>query len=76
MAPGMNHCNGGVGPSNFDVLTALEQWVEHGKAPAQIVASRTTDGRVDRTRPLCTYPQVAQYKGTGSTDEAQNFVCK
>ena len=47
-----------------------------GKAPAQIVASRARDGKVDRTRPLCPYPQVASYKGTGSTDEAANFVCK
>jgi feruloyl esterase len=76
MAPGMAHCNGGVGPSSFDALTALEHWVEHGQAPAQIVASRVIDGKVDRTRPLCPYPQVAQYKGTGSTDEAQNWVCK
>ena len=75
MAPGMAHCNGGVGPSSFDALAALEQWVEQGRAPAQIVASRLTDGKVDRTRPLCPYPQVAQYKGTGSTDEAQNWVC-
>ena len=47
-----------------------------GRAPDQIIASHRTDGKVDRTRPLCPYPQVAQYKGTGSTDEAANFVCK
>ena len=55
---------------------ALEQWVEQGKAPDRIVASHSTDGKVDRTRPLCPYPQVATYKGTGSTDDAANFVCK
>ena len=76
MAPGMAHCGGGDGPNTFDMVTALEQWVEQGKAPDQIVASRSTKGVVDRTRPLCPYPQVATYKGSGSTDDAANFVCK
>ena len=76
MVPGMNHCGGGDGTSSFDMLTALEQWVEQGKAPAQIPASHVTNGKVDRTRPLCPYPQVAVYKGSGSTDEAASFVCK
>ena len=75
MAPGMNHCGGGDGPNSFDMLSALDQWVEHGKAPSRIVASHSTDGKVDRTRPLCPYPQIAKYKGSGSTDEAANFVC-
>ena len=76
MVPGMGHCGGGEGPNTFDMVTALEQWVEHGKAPDQIIASHSTSGAVDRTRPLCPYPQVAAYKGTGSTDDAANFVCK
>jgi feruloyl esterase len=76
MAPGMTHCAGGVGPSSFDAVTALEQWVEKGVKPAQLVASHMTSGVVDRTRPLCPYPQVASYKGTGSIDEAASFVCK
>ena len=76
MVPGMSHCGGGDGPNTFDMVGALEQWRENGKAPAQIVASRARDGKVDRTRPLCPYPQVATYTGTGSTDEAANFVCK
>jgi feruloyl esterase len=76
MVPGMGHCGGGDGTATFDMLSALEQWVEKGKAPDQIPASRVSDGRVDRTRPLCPYPQVASYKGSGSTDEAANFVCK
>jgi feruloyl esterase len=76
MAPGMAHCGGGEGPNEFDELTALEQWVEQGKAPDLIVASHATDGKVDRTRPLCPYPRVAVYKGSGSIDEAVNFVCK
>ena len=75
MVPGMGHCGGGDGPNTFDMLTALEQWVEKGKAPASIVASHSTNGKVDRTRPLCPYPQVAKYKGSGSTDEAANFSC-
>ena len=76
MVPGMGHCSGGDGPSRFDMITALEQWVERGQAPDRIEASRQRDGKVDRTRPLCPYPQVATYKGTGSTDDAANFICK
>jgi feruloyl esterase len=76
MAPGMAHCGGGEGPNAFDMLAALEQWVEHGKAPDQIVASHATNGVVDRTRPLCPFPQVAVYKGSGSPDEAASFACK
>ncbi len=76
MAPGMAHCGGGEGPNTFDMVSALEQWVEKGKAPDQIVASHSTQGKVDRTRPLCPYPQLAAYKGTGSTDDAASFVCK
>ncbi len=75
MVPGMQHCTGGPGPSTFDTLDALDQWVDHGKAPEQIIASHLTAGKVDRTRPLCPYPQVARYKGSGSIDQAENFVC-
>jgi feruloyl esterase len=75
MAPGMAHCSGGAGPNQADWLAALEQWVEGGVAPARIIASRATKGVVDRTRPLCAYPQVAQYNGKGSTDDATNFSC-
>lgn len=76
MAPGMGHCAGGDGPSNFDKLTVLERWVEQKVAPDRIDAARLAGGSVDRTRPLCPYPQVAVYSGTGSTDDAANFVCK
>ena len=76
VAPGMAHCGGGEGPNDFDKIGTLEQWVEKGAAPAMIVASHAKGGAVDRTRPLCPYPQVATYKGTGSIDEAANFVCK
>jgi feruloyl esterase len=75
MIPGMAHCRGGEGLNSFDSISVLEQWVEKGKAPDQIVASRVRDGNTDRTRPLCPYPQVATYKGTGSTDDAKNFAC-
>jgi feruloyl esterase len=75
LAPGMGHCSGGPGPSQFDMLTALEQWVEKGAAPDRVIASHITQGKVDRTRPLCVYPQVARWKGTGSADEAANFQC-
>jgi tannase/feruloyl esterase len=76
MVPGMGHCSGGEGPNTFDMLTALEQWVEHGKPPDQVLASHSTNGTVDRTRPLCPYPQLATYKGAGSIDEAASFVCR
>jgi tannase/feruloyl esterase len=76
VAPGMGHCRGGEGPNVFDVVTALEQWVEQKKAPDQIIASHTTNGTVDRTRPLCPYPQVAKYSGSGSLDDAANFSCR
>lgn len=76
MVPGMNHCRGGPGPNQFDGLTALEEWVEDGIAPERIVAFHLTDGEIDRTRPLCPYPQVAVYRGKGSTNDAANFSCK
>ncbi|MCL5743372.1 MAG: tannase/feruloyl esterase family alpha/beta hydrolase, partial [Acidobacteria bacterium] len=75
MAPGMAHCGGGEGPNVFDKVGALDRWVEQGEAPSRIIASHSTKGKVDRTRPLCPYPQVAKYKGTGSIDDAANFVC-
>jgi feruloyl esterase len=75
MAPGMAHCAGGEGPDSFDSLSALERWVEHGEAPQRMVAAHQTQGRVDRTRPLCAYPQVARYNGSGSIDDAANFTC-
>jgi len=76
MAPGVDHCSGGEGTFTIDVLGALDTWVESGKAPEQIIASRPLAGGVTRTRPLCSYPQVARYRGQGSTDEASNFACE
>lgn len=75
LVPGMHHCRRGPGPDQFDTLTALENWVERGTAPGAIVATHKTNDVVDRTRPLCPYPQVARYVGTGSIDDAANFRC-
>lgn len=75
LMPGMGHCHGGPGPDTFDRIAVLDDWVEHDRPPEQIVASHMTSGKIDRTRPLCPYPQSARYNGTGSTDEAANFTC-
>jgi Tannase and feruloyl esterase len=88
MVPGMEHCVGGEGPDDFgqagagsgderhSINTQLEHWIENGAAPNSVIASKHDKaGRVTRTRPLCAYPEVAKYKGTGSTDSADNFVC-
>jgi feruloyl esterase len=75
MVPGMAHCRGGVGTDQCDAFTALVEWVEKGVAPKQIMASQGQGGKVIRTRPLCPYPQVAKYNGTGNPNEAQSFVC-
>ena len=75
MVPGMQHCSGGPGATVFDMVEPLERWVEKGVAPEKVIASRITNGQVERTRPLCPYPQEAKWTGTGSTDDAANFVC-
>ena len=70
----MVHCSGGVATDSFDTLSAIEEWVEQGKAPDTIEATgRSFPGR---TRPLCPYPQYAAYKGTGDPEKAENFDCK
>ncbi len=83
MIPGMPHCRedarippGGNGLNSFDSIGILESWVEENNAPDRIPASRTVDGNVERTRPLCPYPLVAVYNGRGSSDDAANFTCK
>jgi feruloyl esterase len=89
MVPGMGHCSGGVGQTNFgnqgapapvvdaahDLLTALDQWVTHGAAPASITAAEIKDGAVHSTRPLCSYPKRAVYNGSGDSHLASNFSC-
>ena len=88
MVPGMNHCSGGPATDQFDMLAHLVNWVEKGQAPEQVVAkARGTGANVvnaelpatwgaARTRPLCTYPKVARYNGTGDVENAANFSCK
>jgi feruloyl esterase len=76
LVPGMGHCGGGPGPNQFNSLAALERWREQGQAPERIIASRVADNRVNMTRPLCPYPKVAAYAGVGSTNDADNFVCR
>jgi hypothetical protein len=75
MAPGVGHCGGGVGPQPQGMFEALVSWVEQGKAPEKILASKTSAG-VTQTRPLCPYPAFARWNGQGSTDDAANFVCR
>jgi len=87
--PGMNHCSGGPATDQFDMLTPLVQWVEQGKAPDAVVASARGAGNAggvnaevptgwaaNRTRPLCAYPKVAKYKGSGSLELAESFACQ
>ncbi|MBI4908715.1 MAG: tannase/feruloyl esterase family alpha/beta hydrolase [Acidobacteria bacterium] len=75
MQPGVFHCGGGVGAGSFEPLPILVDWVENGKAPDRITGSQVVDGKTLRTRPLCPYPQVARYNGSGSVNEAVNFRC-
>jgi feruloyl esterase len=75
MVPGMQHCKGGVGPTKFDPLSAIEKWREEGIAPKKMIASKSENGKVIETRPLCPYPQAAIYKGSGDTNKSANFVC-
>jgi len=72
----MAHCGGGPGPNQVNWMAAMERWRESGIAPNRLLASRVSDNRVNMTRPVCPYPQVAQYTGVGSTNDAANFVCK
>jgi feruloyl esterase len=75
MVPGMFHCNGGPGCNTVDWLAAVVDWVENGKAPERLIGAHVEQGKTTRTRPMCPYPQVARYSGTGSIDEAANFAC-
>jgi len=72
LAPGVLHCGGGSGPDRFDSLTALERWVEKGVTPVSLVATKATSSI---SRPLCAYPQVAKYNGSGDTNAASSFSC-
>ncbi len=87
LVPGMGHCGGGPGATvlrsdlaapaaGSDILAALDRWVEQGRAPDDLVASRVSGGTVSRTRPLCPYPAQATYKGSGDPDQAANYICQ
>jgi feruloyl esterase len=76
MAPGMNHCGGGPGPNQVNWMAALERWREAGVAPDRIDAVRVNNNRIEVSRPLCPYPQIAVYSGKGTTNDAGNFSCK
>ncbi|WP_321472292.1 tannase/feruloyl esterase family alpha/beta hydrolase [uncultured Paludibaculum sp.] len=79
MVPGMAHCGGGSGPNSFDALGAVVDWVERGIPPEMMVATKYVEDNkakgVAVQRPICAYPLVAVYKGTGSTNDATSFVC-
>jgi feruloyl esterase len=75
MIPDMGHCGGGDAPTVTDMLSVIDQWVDKGKAPERIIASNPPNQK-PMSRPICPYPQVAKYKGSGSTDDAANFECK
>ena len=91
LAPGMHHCNAGPGPNVFgganqdllpqddaqhNIVKALDRWVEEGIAPEKIIASHLTNGVVDRTLPLCPYPQVPVYNGSGDVKVAESYRCE
>ena len=71
----LDNTRGGPGPDRFDVLTPLVNWVKGGVASDVIPAAHVEDGEIVRTRPLCPYPRVATYNGSGSIDDASNFTC-
>ena len=79
MAPGMLHCFGGDGPNSFDTLSALDAWVEQGKAPDAILATKYSDDKPDAAAlsamPLCAFPEQARYSGSGDVREAENWTC-
>lgn len=87
MAPGMDHCSGGEGPSQFDTLGAVDEWASTGRAPNRIIATRPTQAgggfggppappRDPMERPLCAYPWVAVYDGDGDPAAAESFTCQ
>ena len=79
MAPGMFHCSNGPGPNVLATLPAITRWVEEGKAPDYIVATKFQDNDrtkpVERTRPLCVYPARAQWDGKGDKSKLESFRC-
>jgi len=76
LVPGMHHCGGGAGPDQFDTLSALEAWVERGKAPDTILASTKPESPIQHRLPLCAYPQQARFRGTGNINDPANWRCQ
>jgi len=74
LVPGVHHGGGGPGLTDFDALTALENWVEKGQVPEKLIACRSTNGVVERCRPVFPYPIQAHYSGKGDTKQPDNFV--
>ena len=76
LVPGMQHCSGGVGPDQFDTLSAIEAWVEHGKAPEAIPARTKADATITpHELPLCPYPRQARFSGFGQPHDGANWRC-
>jgi feruloyl esterase len=75
LVPGMAHCAGGAATDSMNALSSLVDWVESGKAPARIEAKGTAV-YPNRSRPLCPYPQYAQYNGSGDSEAATNYTCQ
>lgn len=76
MVPSMFHCAGGAGATTFDMQPALEAWVEKGVAPERVIATKADSGEPPMSHPLCAWPKIAHYDGSGSTRDAANFSCK
>jgi hypothetical protein len=76
MVPGCLHCGGGPGAADVDWLSAIVNWVEQGKAPDRLIASKREYGKVAMTRPLYPFPEYAAYKGSGDTNSAESFQAK
>jgi feruloyl esterase len=72
LLPGVLHCRGGAGPDRFDALTAMENWIEKGTPPASMTATKANS---TLSRPLCAYPQLPRYKGSGDPNSAASFEC-
>ncbi len=76
LLPGVLHCGGGPGPDAVDWIDAIRTWVEEGRAPERLVASKLdANGTATMTRPVCPYPQVAVYDGQGDPDNEASFAC-
>ncbi|HZQ47539.1 MAG TPA: tannase/feruloyl esterase family alpha/beta hydrolase, partial [Verrucomicrobiae bacterium] len=76
MVPGCLHCGGGPGATEVDWLSVMVDWVEHGKAPERLIATKSDHAKIVLTRPLYNYPKTAIYKGSGDPNSAESFVVK